>query len=104
MNRWTALLTALPMVLCAAGVQAANTVTFEMGDVMARLHDTPCVDAKMQDVLRDPSLFHAADIVWQGKSFSACWVQMESQIIVVDETGDAGVLPQEGFRRASGPV
>ena len=99
-----ALIAVLPLAFCTYAVHAANTVTFELGEVIARLHDTPCVDNKMQEVLREPARFQSADIVWQGKPFAACWVLMDNQIIVVDETGDAGVLPQEGFRRASGPV
>ena len=99
-----ALLAVLPLAFFTYAAHATNTVTFELGEVVARLHDTPCVHNKMQEILREPGRFQAADIVWQGKPYNACWVLMDNQIIVVDETGDAGVLPQQGFRRASGPV
>lgn len=80
---------------------ATPLYTFELGDVMARLHDGPCSNEKVQRVLRDAEQFRAADVVWQGQSFAACWAVVGEQVVVVDETGDAGFLQPEGFRNGT---
>lgn len=86
----------------AAG--AATLYTFELGDVVAQLHDTPCSDAKVQQVLRDPGDFRAAEVQWQGQGYAACWAVVGQQVVVVDETGDAGYLQQQGFRDGKNPL
>lgn len=78
--------------------------TFELGDVVARLHDSPCEDRKVQSVLREPGQFRAANVEWQGQAFAACWTVVGQQVVVVDETGDSGVLQPEGFRGGRTPV
>lgn len=90
-----------PLTAAAAPVEL---YTFEMGDVVAHLHDAPCDNAKVQSVLREPGAFRSADIEWQGQSFAACWTVVGQQVVVVDETGDSGFLQLEGFRGGKTPV
>lgn len=34
-----------------------------------------------------------ADVVWQGKGYAACYVEVEPSVMfIIDETGDAGVV------------
>jgi len=90
-----------PLTTTAAPVEL---YTFEMGDVVAHLHDAPCTNTKVQSVLREPGEFRAADVEWQGQSYAACWTVVGQQVVVVDETGDSGFLQPEGFRNGKTPV
>jgi hypothetical protein len=90
-----------PLTAAAAPVEL---YTFEMGDVIAHLHDAPCSNDKVQSVLREPGSFRAANIEWQGQAFAACWTVVGEQVVVVDETGDSGFLQPEGFRGGKTPV
>ncbi len=98
MNLLRAAVLAASFPLTAA---ATPLYTFELGDVVAQLHDAPCKNEKVQNVLRDTERFRAADVVWQGQSFAACWAVVDQQVVVVDETGDAGFLQPEGFRNGT---
>jgi hypothetical protein len=91
----------LPLTATAAPVEL---YTFEMGDVVAHLHDSPCDNAKVQSVLREPGEFRSADVEWQGQSYAACWTVVGQQVVVIDETGDSGFLQPEGFRGGKTPV
>jgi len=101
----------LNALLCAAGLglvasvgHAATLYTFELGDVAAQLHDTPCENAKVKEVLREPGDFRSAEVQWQGQGFAACWAVVGQQVVLVDETGDAGYLQQQGFRDGKNPL
>jgi hypothetical protein len=99
--------TSMLVALClgaSAFAARADSVRYQLQDVTAQLHDTPCVNASVQQMLREPDQFRAADIVWQGQPFSGCWAVIGTQIIMVDETGDSGVLPAEGFSGGQLPV
>ena len=95
------LVATLPLVAAAGPLEL---YTFQMGDVVAHLHDAPCDHHKMHDVLREPGEFRSAAVEWQGRSFVACWAVVGQQVVVVDETGDSGFLQPEGFRDGKTPV
>jgi hypothetical protein len=97
---------ALISIVCAAAIpaHAADPYTFEHGDVMATLHETPCLDEKVSAILKDPDRFRAAHVLWKGEPFAACWTLIEARVVLVDETGDAGYLAPEGFRHNRHPV
>ena len=99
--RAAVLVACLPVTSIAAPVEL---YTFELGDVVAHLHDSPCDNEKVQSVLREPGDFRAADVEWQGQSYAACWTVVGQQVVVVDETGDSGFLQPEGFRGGKTPV
>jgi hypothetical protein len=96
-------LVALSLAVCSTAARA-ETFTFAHGDVVASLHETPCINEKVNVLLREPALFKAADILWQGEPFAACWTVVSSQVVVVDETGEAGYLSLEGFQGDRNPV
>lgn len=91
----------LPLTANAAPVELYR---FELGDVVAHLQDSPCENQKVRTVLQDLDGFRAADVEWQGKSYAACWAVVDEQVVVVDETGDAGFLQPEGFSNGRTPV
>ncbi len=99
----TALLAlALPV---SAAVAQGETINFQLGDVAATLHDEPCANEKIQQLLPPQApQFRAAEVVWQGQSLAACWAVVESEIFVVDETGDSGFLSPAGFRNGEKSV
>ncbi|HSQ02876.1 MAG TPA: hypothetical protein VLN59_02500 [Burkholderiales bacterium] len=98
----TALALSLPI---SAAVAQGQSISFQLGDVAAKLHDAPCDNAKVTQLLpQDSPQFHAAEVLWQGRMLAACWAIMGSQIVVVDETGDSGVLSPAGFRGGEMPV
>lgn len=99
--RAAVLAASLPLSAYAAPVEL---YTFELGDVIAHLHDAPCSNEKVQSMLRETGEFRAADVEWQGKPFAACWTVVGQQVVVVDETGDSGILQPEGFRNGKTPV
>lgn len=97
---------ALALVLCSSAAHAdgAAPYTFERGDVIATLHDTPCLNEKVNGIVREPETFRAADVLWQGEPFAACWTVIATRVVLVDETGDAGYLALEGFRGNNHPT
>ena len=101
----------LNALLCAAGLglavpagHAATLYTFQLGDVAAQLHDTPCENTKVKEVLHEPGDFRSADVQWQGQGFAACWAVVGEQVVLVAETGDAGYLQRQGFRDGKNPL
>jgi hypothetical protein len=91
------------LAVCGTTVRA-ESIDYHLNDVTARLHDAPCANATVKQLLGDSSSFHAADITWQGQALGGCWAAIESQVVIVDETGDAGVLSPEGFADGHVPV
>ena len=70
-----------------------------------RLLESPCVSkagalANMPDPARANA--KAAWVKWEGKIYSACYVLRGrwglGQVLIVDEAGDAGVMPAELFK------
>jgi len=104
MIKLTAALLASSLPLAAMAAPPVELYTFELGDVVAHLHDAPCSNAKVQDVVREAGEFRAANIEWQGRQYAACWAVLGEQVVIVDETGDAGYLKPEGFRGGKTPV
>jgi hypothetical protein len=105
MKRQFTAIAALLALLPGCGVAAPGaSVTFRMADVIAKLHDTPCQDSKVQRVLPPQVDFLAAEVMWQGQQLAACWAVVGTQVFIVDETGDAGVLSPEGFEGRRVPV
>jgi hypothetical protein len=99
-------MTALALSLSVSTAFAEReSINFQLGDVAATLHDAPCDNTKVTQLLpADAPPFHAAEVIWQGKPLAACWAIVGAQIVVVDETGDAGVLSPSGFRGGQQPV
>ena len=101
---------ALPVFLLASCIPLAAAAgplelyRFELGDVIAHLRDAPCSNEKVQSIVGEAGEFRAADVEWQGQPYAACWAVVGQQVVVVDETGDAGFLQPEGFRDGKTPV
>lgn len=68
------------------------------------LHNTPCVSkagvlAQIRSDIR-PHL-KAATVVWQEKTYEACWLDQGPVVRVVDESGDGGQLVKEAFEEVT---
>jgi hypothetical protein len=89
----------------SAALAQGESISFQLGEVAAKLHDAPCENTKVAHLLpRQSHQFRAADVLWRGQSYAACWAVVGNQIVVVDETGDAGVLSPAGFRNGDKAV
>lgn len=68
-----------------------------------RLYHTPCAEPKVIRHLQPgaEAKLTRAVVAWQGKALEACWMgdPANKLVFVVDETGDAGVLPARIFER-----
>ena len=68
------------------------------GGNMIVFKDTPCTHEKVLPLARAEyrHLFKTAAVLWQGKGYAACWaihVNEPSAVVIIDETGDSGVVP-----------
>jgi hypothetical protein len=95
---------ALTLPLATQATPEDEMYTFALGDVTAHLKGSPCDNEKVQTVLQDTAGFRAADVEWQGQNYAACWAVIDRQVVVVDETGDAGFLDPRGFQDGKSPV
>lgn len=43
-----------------------------------------------------------ASIRWQGKDYDACWFAIRDAVVLIDESGDAGMVPTRAFRQDTG--
>lgn len=43
-----------------------------------------------------------ASIRWRGKDYAGCWFVLRDQVVIVDEAGDAGMVPTGAFRPDTG--
>lgn len=78
---------------------AAEVITRDADGNSITLRDAACTDAK---VLRFIPPAHRSSVragvtVFERKTYSNCWFIRGDVVFVIDEDGDAGVLPASGF-------
>lgn len=73
-----------------------------------RLLETPCVSKAGALATMPPEAranAKAAWVKWEGKVYSACYALQgrwgNGRVLIVDESGDAGVMPSEVFKPVS---
>lgn len=78
------------------------------GNVKVVLMQEPCTDKVSKQIFEDQGLTadFKAVVVVKGKNFEACWTVNEDVapgvVLIADESGDAGMLPQEVFHKEKG--
>lgn len=88
--RLTVAATLMLLASCTAG--AASTSSMAQGDLRVTVTAEPC------ELVADKR-FHKAMVVWKGDNLKACWADLDAEnILVVDETGDAGAVPKRLFK------
>lgn len=100
MKKLLCILTAITPVACApAPSYPAEPISlvYDSPDVTVRLFRDGCDTAKVALPAHMVGARRAA-VTWQGKPFVACWSLLGADVLIVDETGDAGTLPVVGFK------
>lgn len=96
-----------PIILIALLVfsfpAAANDVmALTSRDVTIRLFKTRCSAANVTVRIHpeDVTHFRTATVVWKGAKLNACWTLLpgNTEVLLVDETGDHGILPTSAFK------
>jgi hypothetical protein len=74
------------LLVFSSPVVAQTAMVFHNREVTVRLTQSPCSDA---------------NVLWQGKRSTACWIALPEsrEVLIVDETGDNGTLPMSAFKR-----
>jgi hypothetical protein len=94
-------------LLLAVAPAHADDMVYQDGGVTVRLMNAPCPKSAMVKVLEGASDVPAriAIVSVKGRGdIGACWTIMraEAAIVLLDEEGDAGVIPMADFRRSPG--
>jgi len=107
-------LLSLFLLFCALSATAAGMIARDGEGTVVQVKDEPCVNPGVIAVLeginpelmrlgRPPILPEAlrwAEVVYRGKTFGACWVQIEDHVLVLDDSGEAGrvyLVPASAF-------
>lgn len=83
--------------------QALADAVFVGQDVQVTVYHKPCTGrvADIVAALKVPKelVFQKAKVVYQGQTLEACWVTTQGQVLIIDETGDGGAIPEQLFQR-----
>jgi hypothetical protein len=99
-------------LLLIPSIGFAFPLVFSDENVAVMLHDKPC-DVKEVFVQIEPAMrdqYKLASVVWNNQPLKACWTKVpedltpEPMYFILDETGDAGFIPQSSFKQDSGKV
>lgn len=90
------------VAMASVAVADAGILRLQTKDMTVVLHKTPCTDAASLSIIQ-PEMrprFFAADLTWKGTPLKACWAPLpdRAEVLMVDETGDYGMLPMSGFK------
>lgn len=93
--------------LVAAGPALADEMVFKSGSTVVRLQDKPCASQRVQMLVKtqDADMLKnmgAGYVVFQGREIPMCWTLRGDAVLVVDEDGDAGLIPVAEFKRDAG--
>lgn len=87
----------------AISAAAEPAMVFKTDNLTVRLFNRPCESEKVKPVLdyHVPGEYHAqfraGTALFQGRPLALCWMPLAGDVVVVDEDGDLGVLPQSVF-------
>ena len=90
----------LAIALLAVAMPAfSQQLVFKGENVTVRLLEAPC-PKPVVDLIQEQhqAKFRQAEVVFQGKGYRACWTLVNWNVIVIDETGDAGEIPAAAFK------
>jgi hypothetical protein len=88
---------------CLLVVGPASAKTLEVPGLKITLGTKACTNKKVTvftdqaGVTKD---FKEATVVFEGKKIAACWAPTfdKQGVIIVDETGDGGIVPEVAFK------
>lgn len=94
------------VLFLTSGFALADTMVAKSpdGSVTVTLMQEPCSDKVSGQMLLDNGLDEGfkAVVVYKGKVLNACWtvddVRAPGEVLIADESGDAGMLPQTAFK------
>jgi len=89
---------ALGMIAPAVG---ADELVMKSGQNEIRIRTDACKSEKVLDKVKNDyhKDFRSALVKWEGKDYAACWMVLPSgEVLILDETGDYGTIPQSLFR------
>lgn len=93
------------LIVWAHPVQAKPpTVVYQDKNMTVTLVTDACLNPRVLARIhpKEHGFFQAGTVNWKGEVFGLCWtVLQDGNVLIVDETGDAGVLPMTGFKRVS---
>jgi len=63
--------------------------------------DKSCTNKTVLNMIQEQyhSQFKSAAVVWQGKALEACWMPLNGNVLLIDETGDRGEMSSRAFKR-----
>lgn len=99
------ILPVLGLIVPVLGMAAERVMSDARGNEI-RLRDTPCVstsEALSQIPPEARKNMKSASVFWVGKRYEACWGALgDGRVLIFDEAGDAGILPESAFRQVHG--
>lgn len=87
----------------AISAAAEPAMVFKTDNLTVQLFNRPCESEKVKPVLdyHVPAEYHEqfrlGAGLYQGRPFELCWMPLAGDVVVVDEDGDLGMLPQSVF-------
>lgn len=90
--------------LLPASIVVANepALVLQTERITIRLAQKPCSEPTVLARIKPEARheFQTARILWQGKWLNACWTILPAGpgVLIVDETGDNGILPLSAFK------
>lgn len=89
----------LPVAIVVA---AEPALVMKSRDGTIRLSKTRCSAASVTVRIHpeDVTHFRTATVTWKGAKLNACWTLLpgNTEVLLVDETGDHGILPTSAFK------
>jgi len=88
------------LVLMCSPAFGRTIAAFDGQNVKVLFDDSKCDNEKVIEVIRANKpeslpMFLRALVFWKGKKYGACYAQTPQGLLVIDESGDAGFVPQE---------
>jgi hypothetical protein len=93
----------LGLLLALATISAQADWAFAKDElaIVAR-KDVPCSERLLKLVkLAEPPAglkWQKAEVTFEGKLYDACWAPYQSMVLIVDESGEGGAIPQSLFK------
>ena len=101
---------AIALFVMASRAQAKDIFVAETPNLSITLTDAFCTNLTVMQTLAlngfdmdKLAAWRGAQVLWQGQPLEACYLPLEGGVLLLDESGDAGMLPMELFRPADRP-
>jgi hypothetical protein len=91
------------LFLCFSQAVVANppAMTLQQGGTVVRLFPLACTHEAVLDYLLPEarSFWRSGTVLWNSRVYALCWrATGDGSVVLIDETGDAGILPLSVFR------